>query len=100
MNANDFTATRVKHRGRTAISVSGPGLVGNHIVGGARAERCDWVIIATAMRWERLDGEESYRPVPVGVEVYGVRACEAAAYAEAGRRSGGMVVKVQEGGAA
>lgn len=117
---NEVTATRIKHRGKTAIRVSGvtregcgarlpagvsrPGMAAiidsAVILGGARADRCDWVIVVKkdAARWVSLDeaGAEVWTDVPAGLSVHGVRACEAAAYAEASRLPGGRVIKVQD----
>lgn len=117
---SEITATRIKHRGKVAIRVSGitregcgarlpagvsrPGVAplidGTVILGGARADRCDWVIVVSkdAACWSSIDeaGAEVWVDVPVGVSVHGARACEAAAYAEASRLPGGRVIKVQD----
>lgn len=102
---NEITAMRIKHRGKTAIRVSGITRVewrqsvdGTVTMGGARAERCDWVIVKSMDAIRRCEVGENgglvWVDVPAGVAVHGVRACEAAAYAEASRLPGGRVIKV------
>lgn len=90
-------ATRVIHRGKTAIRVEGPNIE-TKIVGGARAERCDFVIVMAVTRWVRRDdGGIDWVRDPIANEVVGVRACEAAAYAEAERLPRGQVIRVERG---
>jgi hypothetical protein len=103
---NEITATRIKHRGKTAIRVSGITRVqwkqnaeGYVTLGGARANRCDWVIVRSMDPIRRCEVDENgglfWVDVPAGEAVHGIRACEAAAYAEADRLPGGRVIAVQ-----
>lgn len=97
-------ARRVSIKNQTAILVEGVTHAGGGskpkdgvtIIGGARAERCDWVILKTAHRWVRqADGGLDYIAVPGSVQVHGVRASEAAAHAEAHGLRGGIVIQVE-----
>lgn len=100
----EIIATRITHRGKPAIRVvgvthrgSGSFSDGVALIGGNRADRCDWVVIRQEWRSFRTeDGHWAGGYVPDTAVVHGVRASEAAAHAEARTLKGGRVVRVQD----